>query len=109
MLGDEDLRLESDFALQHTRPCFIANHKRYGLIDRVLLLAVNLHRGMICRRAKQMPLMQVSAVNIRAGIDNEPRATCRNFNAQSIVMAMRASPVHSAVATIEEQIEIVFT
>src|SRR5216684_779901 len=54
-----------------------------------------------------MPLFQIGGVNVRAWIDDEGRSTRRDFNAQSVVMSVRATAVEAAVTCVEEQIQIV--
>src|SRR2546426_10827555 len=85
---------------------FIADDKWRTLFDVVLLQAIDLNCRMICRRAKKMPLMQVSRVNIRTRIDNKSGTAGRNFHAQRVVVAVRAATVDSAATRIEEQVQV---
>src|SRR5258708_17819909 len=54
-----------------------------------------------------MPLFQIGGVNVSAWIDNEGRSTRRDFDAQSVVMSVRATAVEAVVTCVEEQIQIV--
>ena len=71
----------------------IANHERRGFFNRILLDAIDLHGRMISSRAKQMAFMQVMRVNIRAWIDDKRGAASGHFDAQCIVVTVRAAAV----------------
>src|SRR2546426_9345399 len=108
MLSHDQIGRCARLPTNYSRPRFIANYKRRCLFNTVLFSTVNLNRRMISGRTKQMSLVQISSVNVRAGIDDECRSTRRHFNAQRIVVAMRTASAHAAVARVKEQVEIVF-
>src|SRR5690348_7915587 len=93
---------------QHTRLRLVPDHKRHVYVGRVLLLAVNPDGRVVRGRAKRVSHLQVAAVDVRAGIDDE-RATARaDFDAQRIVVSVRAAAVYAGSARIETQVAIVF-
>src|SRR5260370_1641937 len=54
-----------------------------------------------------MPLFQIGGVNVSAWMDDEGGSTRRDFDAQSVVMSVRATAVEAVVTCVEEQIQIV--
>src|SRR5687767_272874 len=95
--------------MQHKWTRLIANHERQISLDRVLFHAVDLHRRMISSGTKVVTPLQVTGVNVRAGIDDEGAPTCGHFDAQLVVMSMRTTAVDARAARVETQVKIFVT
>src|SRR5216684_1992972 len=107
MLGNRDVAFGVACPADHARARFVANYEGHLLVDGVLLDAIDLDGGMISGRAKQMPRFQISRVNVCPGIDDERGSASRDFDRESVVVAVRAAAVDSGAARVKEQIQIV--
>src|SRR5258708_8458712 len=54
-----------------------------------------------------MSVFKIGGVNVRAGMEDEGGSNGGDFNAQSVVMSVRATAVEAAVTYVEKQIQIV--
>src|ERR1051326_8822312 len=107
MLSGYQVLIVCGFPVDYSRLRLVANDERLRFVDIVLFNSVNLNRGMIGGRTKQVSLVKIRGVNVRTGIDDESRLASGHFNAERIVMAVRTAAVDATVAGVEKQIEIV--
>src|SRR5687768_14650456 len=75
-------------------------------MDRVLFDAVDFYGRMVGGRTEVMPLLQVCGVDVRAGIDDEGGTAGADFDAQSVVVAVRAAAVDARAAGVETEVQI---
>src|ERR1051325_6832185 len=90
VLCDYHVRAGIALPIKHARSGFVADDERNLFVDRVLFSLIDLHGRMISRRSKQVALFEIRGVKISSRIVNERYATRRDFDAQRIVVAMRA-------------------
>jgi len=81
MFSCEHFKLEPWLPFEDFTNCLIPNREGQIFVNTILLNSVDLDRGMIGSRTKQMPLVQISRVNEGAGINYERAATSRDFDA----------------------------
>src|SRR5258708_33151922 len=107
MLGNGDVAFEVASPADHARARFITDDKGRLLAGSVLLDTIDLDGGMISGRAKQMPRFQISRVNVGPGIDDVCGSASRDFDRESVVVAVRAATADSGAAPVKEQKQIV--
>src|SRR5882762_9255370 len=85
-----------------TRTSLIADKKRGFAIDCVLFRPVYFDSGVIGGRPESMTLAKIRSVNIRSRVHNKRRSIRRNFDAERVVVSVRAASLYSAVRRIEQ-------
>src|SRR5205823_9417175 len=100
--GNHDVFARAALPIKHARLGFVADDKWKLFINSVLFSMIDLHSRVISRRSKRVTLFQVRGVKIGPRIDYERNAAGRNFDAQCVVVSVRAAALDAAVARIEE-------
>src|SRR5437868_4808446 len=85
---------------------FVAEHEGRAHVRSVLLRAVNLYGRMVAGRAEKISLLKVSRVNVCSRINDEVDTAGAHFQAQRIVVAVRAAPARADSTRVKEKIQI---